>query len=287
MAIKNVTVVGAGVMGSGIAQITATAGYKVMLIGKDKSLARSIGHIEDNLIRMVNQNIISEAEKTEILSRIMMSTDLSSARDSQLVIESIPEVLKLKFDIFRHLESICPPETIFASNSSTFPVSLLASATRRKDKVIGTHFMNPVSLMRGVEVIASADTSRQTINSVKRFIKKIGKEPCEARDHSGFIVSRLVCTLINEAVRCVMEGNHPEEIDKAMRLCCNFPIGPLELCDLIGSDVVMRCLAVMQAELGKRVEPCPLLKSQVRSGRLGRKSGKGFYEYKVINAKQK
>ncbi len=287
MVIKNVAVVGAGVMGSGIAQISATAGYKVMMIGKDKSLARAIGNIEDNLIQMVNRNIISESEKTAILSRLMMSTDLNSAKDSQLVIESIPEVLKLKVATFRKLESICPPETIFASNSSTFPVSLLASGTRRKDKVIGTHFMNPVILMRGVEVIASVDTSRQTINSIKRFIRKIGKEPCEARDRAGFIVSRLVCTLMNEAVRCVMEGNSPEEIDKAMRLCCNFPIGPLELCDLIGSDVVMRCLEVMQKELGNRVAPSPLLKSQVRSGRLGRKTGKGFYEYKVINAKQK
>jgi 3-hydroxybutyryl-CoA dehydrogenase len=217
----------------------------------------------------------------------MMSTDLNSVGDSQLVIESVPEVLKLKIDTFTQLETICPRKTIFASNSSSFPVGLLASATRRRDKIIGTHFMNPVSLMKGVEVIASSDTSRQTIDSIKQFIRKIGKEPCEARDRPGFIVSRLICTLMNEAIRCVMDGNKPEEVDKAMRLCCNFPVGPLELCDLIGSDIVTQCLEAMAKELGKRVLPCRLLKSQVRSGRLGRKTGRGFYDYKVINGKQK
>ena len=150
--------------------------------------------------------------------------------------------------MFSQLESICPPETIFASNSSTLPVSLLASATTRKDKVIGTHFMNPVPLMKGVEIIAGKDTSEQTIKLVERFIRKIGKEPCAARDRPGFIVSRLVCTLMNEAVRCVMDGNKPEEVDKAMRLCCNFPVGPIELCDLIGSDVV----TAMSGSHGKR-----------------------------------
>jgi len=284
--IKNVAVVGAGVMGSGIAQVAAAAGYRIMLIGKDRSLTRAISNIENNLIRMVNLDTIKEEDKTNILSHIMMSTDLKSAKNCQLVIEAVPEVLKLKIDMFNQMESICPPETIFASNSSTLPVSLLASAITRKDKVIGTHFMNPVPLMKGVEIIAGKDTSEQTIKLVERFIRKIGKEPCAAKDRPGFIVSRLVCTLMNEAIRCVMDGNKPGEVDKAMRLCCNYPVGPIELCDLIGADVVTQCLEAMAKELGTRVSPCPLLKSQVRSGKLGRKTGKGFYNYKVINGKQ-
>jgi 3-hydroxybutyryl-CoA dehydrogenase len=282
--IKKVGVVGAGVMGSGIAQVTAAAGYAVMMIGKDRSLTRAIGNIESNLNKMVKQEVINEAEKTDILSRVMMSNDLNSVKDCQLVIEAVPEVLELKTAIFKQLESICPRTTIFASNTSTLPVSILASATRRKDKVIGTHFMNPVSLMKGVEVIYNSDTARETIENVKKYITRIGKEPCEAKDHVGFIVSRLVCVLMNEAIRCVMDGNNPEEVDKAMKLCCNFPVGPIDLCDLIGSDVVMQCLESMQKELGLRVQPCDLLKSQVTSGKLGRKSGKGFYNYRVDNA---
>jgi len=285
MVIKKVAVVGAGVMGSGIAQVSAAAGYDVIIIGKDRSLTRAIGNIENNLIKKVNQGLLKEQEKTDILSRIMMSTDINSAKECQLVIESIPEVLELKVKIFRRLESTCPAETIFASNTSTLPVSLLAAAIKRKDKVVVTHFMNPVPLMKGVEVIASVGTSPDTLNSIKRYIRKIGKEPCEARDRAGFIVSRLVCTLMNEAVRCVMDGNKPEEVDKAMRLCCNFPVGPIELCDLIGSDVVTQCLEAMEKELGGRVAPCPLLRSQVHSGRLGRKTGKGFYDYGVSNGK--
>jgi len=287
MTIKNVAVVGAGVMGSGIAQVTAAAGFKVMLIGKDASLTRAIGSVENNLIRMVNKGIVKEKEKTKILSRIMMSSRLNSVKDSQLVIECVPELIKLKVETFKQLESICPPETIYASNSSTIPISLLASATSRPAQVIGTHFMNPVPLMKGVEIIASEHTSRRTIQVVEQFIREIGKEPCEAKDRPGFIVSRLVCVLMNEAIRCVMDGNKPEEVDKAMRLCCNFPVGPLELCDLIGSDVVMQCLETMEKELGRRVAPCLLLKSQVRSRKLGRKTGKGFYNYQVNNGEQK
>lgn len=283
MVIRNVGVVGAGVMGSGIAQVSAAAGYIVMMIGKDKSLTRAIGDIENNLIKMVKQGVLTEEEKTNVLSHIMMSTDLNSVKDCQLVIESIPEILELKARIFRQLETICSPDTIFASNTSTIPVSALASVTKRKDKVIGTHFMNPVTLMKGVEVIFNNNTSQETIESIREYIKKIGKELCEAKDHTGFIVSRLVCILMNEAVQCVMDGNKPEEVDKAMRLCCNFPVGPIELCDLIGSDVVTQCLEAMEKDLGERAKPCRLLKSQVASGQLGRKTGKGFYNYGESN----
>jgi 3-hydroxybutyryl-CoA dehydrogenase len=277
--IKRIGVVGAGVMGSGIAQVTAAAGYDVMIVGKDRSLTRAIGNIDHNLYKMVKQGTLTEKQKTEVLSRIMMSTDLAAVKESQLVIECVPEILELKVDVFKQLDSICPPDTILATNTSTFPISFLALATQRKGQVIGIHFMNPVPLMQGVEVIFNDDTYPETIESIKKYIRKIGKEPCEARDHSGFIVSRLVCLLMNEAIRCVMDGNKPEAVDKAMQLCCNFPVGPIQLCDLIGADVVMQCLEAMQKELGERVQPCSLLKSQVSSGRLGRKTGKGFYDY--------
>jgi len=174
---------------------------------------------------------------------------------------------------------MCPPETILASNTSALPISAIATSVKRKDKVIGIHFMNPVPVIKGVEVIVSTYTSPETVELSKNFVKSLGKEPCEAKDYAGFIVSRLVDVLMNEAIQCVMDGNKPEEIDKAMKLCCNFPMGPLELCDLAGADIVLHGLETMEKEFGERLRPVPLLKSQVRSGALGRKTGKGFYDY--------
>lgn len=229
MDIKNVAVIGAGVMGSGIAQVTATGGYNVVMTDiKDEFLTKAVGNIENSLNRMIKKGTLKEEEKTVILSRIKTSVDLNAVKNCQLVIESAPEVLELKANIFKQLESICPPETILASNTSALPISSIASAIKRKDKVIGIHFMNPVPLMKGVEVIVSTHTSQDTIDSSKEYVKKIGKDSCEARDYAGFIVSRLVDVLMNEAMLCIMDGNKPEEVDKAMRLCCNFPIGPLE-----------------------------------------------------------
>ncbi len=280
MEIKNVAVIGAGVMGSGIAQVTAAAGYNVVMTDiKDEFLSKAVANIEKSLDRMIKKGTLQEADKQAIVARIKTTTDLNEVKDCQLVIESAPEVLELKSDIFKRLESICPPETILASNTSALPISAIASAIKRKDKVIGIHFMNPVPVMKGVEVIVSTHTSQDTIDTGKEYIKKLGKEPCEARDYAGFIVSRLVDVLMNEAMLCIMDGNKPEEVDKAMRLCCNFPIGPLELSDLAGADIVMHGMETMEKEFGERLRPCPLLKSQVRSGQLGRKTGKGFYDY--------
>ena len=294
MEIKTVAVIGAGTMGSGIAQVAAQAGYNVILIMEnlqgpiaEKDLTRlqaeyclrGIAPIGVSLDRLIKRGLIQEADKKAILGRIKGTVNMNEAKAAQLVIESVTETLELKSSIFKDLDAICPPETILASNTSTLPISAISSSIKRKDRVIGIHFMNPVPVMKGVEVILSTFTSQDTADTSKNFVKSLDKEPCEAKDHAGFIVSRLLDVLINEAVQCVMDGNKPEEVDKAMKLCCNFPIGPLELCDLVGADVVLHGLETMENEFGERLKAVPLLKSQVRSGALGRKTGKGFYDY--------
>jgi 3-hydroxybutyryl-CoA dehydrogenase len=278
--IKTVAVIGAGTMGNGIAQVVAQAGYNVIMTDiKDEFLAKGMSTIGGSLDRMIKKGTMQEAEKKAILARIKTTIDMKEARNAQLVIESAPEILELKASIFKELDAVCPPETIIASNTSALPISAIASAIKRKEKVIGIHFMNPVPVMKGVEVIVSTFTSADTVETSKAFVKAIGKEPCEAKDYAGFIVSRLVDVLMNEAVQCIMDGNKPEEVDKAMKLCCNFPIGPLELCDLAGADIVLHGLETMEKEFGERLKAVPLLKSQVRSGALGRKTGRGFYDY--------
>jgi 3-hydroxybutyryl-CoA dehydrogenase len=278
--IKNVAVIGAGTMGNGIAQVSAAAGYNVVMTDiKDEFTAKGMATIEKSLDRMIKKGTLQEADKKAIMGRITTSTDLKAVKDCQLVIESAPEVLELKAGIFKQLEAICSPDAILASNTSALPISAIASAIKRKDRLVGIHFMNPVPLMKGVEVIVSTHTSKDTIDTTKAYIQKIGKESCEARDYAGFIVSRLVDVLMNEAILCIMDGNKPEEVDKAMKLCCNFPMGPLELCDFSGADIVLHGLETMQKEFGERLRPSQLLLSQVRSGQLGRKTNKGFYEY--------
>jgi len=278
--IKTVAVIGAGTMGNGIAQVIATAKFNVIMTDiKDEFLTKAMGTISSSLDRLIKKGTCTEDEKKAILARIKPTTDMKEARNSQLVIECAPEILDLKMSIFKELDAVCSPETILASNTSALPISSIAAPVNRKDKVIGLHFMNPVPVIKGVEVIVSTFTSPDTVETSKNFVKAIGKEPCEAKDYAGFIVSRLVDVLINEAAQCVMDGNKPEEVDKAMRLCCNFPIGPLELCDLAGADIVLHGLDTMEKEFGEKLKAVPLLKSQVRSGLLGRKTGKGFYDY--------
>jgi 3-hydroxybutyryl-CoA dehydrogenase len=280
MAIKNVFVVGAGVMGSGIVQVSAEAGYNVIMMDiKGEFVKKGLDAIGKGLDRKVKKGAMQESDKAVVLSRIKTSVVLKDAKDADLVIEAALEDMKVKKDIFRQLDEICKPDAILGTNTSSLPIGEIATATKRPQKVIGIHFMNPVPVMKGVEVIPGRHTSTDVLEASKAYIKSLGKEPCEARDYAGFIVSRLVDALMNEAILCVMDGNKPEEVDKAVKLCLNHPMGPLELCDLAGADIVLHGLETMYAEFGERLRPAPLLKNIVRSGDCGRKTGRGFYDY--------
>jgi 3-hydroxybutyryl-CoA dehydrogenase len=280
VAIKNVFVLGAGTMGNGIAQVSAQAGYSVTMSDiKDDFIERGMAAIEKSLDRMIKKETLQESQKKEIMSSIKTTLDMKDAKDADMVIEAAPEVIGLKKDIFKQLDEICKPEAILATNTSSLPIGEIATAAKRPERVIGIHFMNPVPVMKGVEVIPGRHTSDEVLEASKEYIRSIGKEPCEARDYAGFIVSRLVDALMNEAFYCVMDGNKPEEVDKAIKLCLNHPMGPLELCDFSGADIVMHGLETMYDEFGERLMPAPLLKNMVRSGDLGRKTGRGFYDY--------
>jgi len=280
VAIKNVFVIGAGTMGNGIAQVSAQAGYNVTMSDvKDEFISKGMAAIEKSLDRGVKKGTMQESEKAEIISRIKTTLDMNDAKDADLVIEAAPEVVDLKKNIFKQLDEICKADAIMATNTSSLPIGEIAAATKRPEKVIGIHFMNPVPIMKGVEVIPGRHTADDVLEASKEYVKSIGKEPCEARDYAGFIVSRLVDALMNEAFFCVMDGNKPEEVDKAVKLCLNHPMGPLELCDLAGADIVLHGLETMYADFGERLMPAPLLKNMVRSGDLGRKAGRGFYDY--------
>jgi len=280
MAINKVFVMGAGVMGNGIAQVSAGAGYNVTLMDvKKEFLNKALTGIEKNLDRQIKKGNIQEGEKKDIMHRIKTTREMQDAQEADLVIEAIPEVPELKYSTFRELDKICPKHTILASNTSTLPITATAAATNRQSQVIGIHFMNPVPVMKGVEIIPGRHTSPETLQTSTDFVVSLGKEPCEAVDYAGFIVSRLIDALVNEAARCVMDGNKAEEVDKVMRLCCNFPMGPLELCDLAGADIALHGLETLHKEFGERFRPAPILRSMVRSGDLGRKTGRGFYHY--------
>ncbi|OGO30537.1 MAG: 3-hydroxybutyryl-CoA dehydrogenase [Chloroflexi bacterium RBG_16_56_11] len=280
MAIKNVFVIGAGTMGNGIAQVSAQAGYNVTMSDvKDEFIQKGMAAIEKSLDRGVKKGTMQESEKKAIIAHVKTTLNMKDAAAADLVIEAAPEVLDLKISIFKQLDEICQPGAIMATNTSSLPIGAIAASTKRPEKVIGIHFMNPVPVMKGVEVIPGRRTAADVLEASKEYVKKIGKEPCEARDYAGFIVSRLVDALMNEAFYCVMDGNKPEEVDKAVKLCLNHPMGPLELCDLAGADIVMHGLETMYEEFGERLMPAPLLRNMVRSGDLGRKTGRGFYDY--------
>jgi 3-hydroxybutyryl-CoA dehydrogenase len=280
MAINKVFVIGAGTMGNGIAQVSAQAGYSVVMSDiKDEFVKKGMDTISKSLDRGVKKGTMQESEKAAILARIRGTVDMKDAKDADMVIEAAPEILELKKSIFKQLDEICKPDAILATNTSSLPIGEIANSIKNPGRVIGIHFMNPVPVMKGVEIIPGRKTSESVLAASKEYIKKIGKESCEARDYAGFIVSRLVDALMNEAFYCVMDGNKPEEVDKAVKFCLNHPMGPLELCDLAGADVVMHGLETMYKEFGERLMPAPLLKNMVRSGDLGRKTGRGFYDY--------
>ncbi|MBK7143410.1 MAG: 3-hydroxybutyryl-CoA dehydrogenase [bacterium] len=280
--IKQVTVIGSGTMGNGIAQVFASFGYDVTVVDlQQEFLDRAFAAITKSLDRIVKKGAITEDDKGSTLNRIKTSTDLDSAKNSQLVIEAVTENLAVKLDIFKRLEAVCPPEVIFASNTSSLPITQLAAATKRADKFIGMHFMNPVPMMKLIELIRGIATSDETYALIAELSKKLGKTPVEVNDFPGFIANRILMPMINEAIYAHMEGvGTVEAIDEVMKLGMNHPMGPLQLADFIGLDVCLSILEVMHSGLGDpKYRPCPLLRKMVQAGYLGRKSGRGFYTY--------
>lgn len=267
-------------MGNGIAQVSAQAGFDIIMMDLSTEwVQKGMDTINKSLQRTVDKGKMKAEEKTAILSKIKPVTDLKEAGSADLAIEAVFEDLEVKKKVFRELDAICPPHAILASNTSALPIAAMAAVTKRPEKVLGLHFMNPVPVMRGVEIIRAMATSDETMAIGREYLQKLGKEICEAVDYAGFIVSRVLDAMLNEAVKCVMDGNKPEEIDKAMKICTNFPMGPLELIDLAGVDIVLHGLETMERDFGDRYHPAPLLRQMVRAGHLGRKTKKGFYIY--------
>ena len=282
MTIQSIAVLGAGQMGNGITQVAAAAGYNVTMIDIEQAYVdKGLATIERSLGKLVSKERMTQEDADATIARISLSTDRADCADCDLVVEAVPEIVDLKTSIFAELDSICKPETILASNTSSISISTIADATNRPDKVIGMHFMNPVPIMKLVEVINGNKTSTETNAAVIGASEKMGKIALSCNDSPGFVSNRILCPMLNEAILTLQEGvAEPEAIDGIMKLGMNHPIGPLALSDLIGLDTVLHIMNVLYEGLQQeKYAPAPLLIQMVEEGKLGRKTGEGFYTY--------
>jgi 3-hydroxybutyryl-CoA dehydrogenase len=279
---KKISIMGGGTMGGDIAQVFAQKGYDVVLRARsDEANARYTAKLNKSTGRLVEKGKMTAEEKDALLARVTFTTDINAVADSDLVIEAVVEDIQVKKEMFQKLDAICKPEAIFATNTSSISITEIAAFTNRRDKFIGMHFFNPASIMKLLEVIRGLETSDETFQQIWDVSVAIGKEPVEVKDSPGFIVNKVLIPMINEAAGVLMEGvASAEDIDKAMRMGANHPMGPLALADLIGNDVCLHIMEILYSETGDpKYRPCLLLKKMVRGGLLGKKTGKGFFSY--------